>query len=681
MEAKSTTRLSLYQGAIHFVNPKGGVLFGRPVYPSVAQAPDPLDLAVVLIPAQAVPQALRECGERGLRAAIIASGGFRETGEAGARLEAECLRVAQAYGMRLIGPNCIGLLDTHLPLDTTFLSPPGPVPGDVAFISQSGAICAAAIDWARGQGFGLSRLVSLGNQLDVTETETLAPVAEDPHTKVLALYLEGVGAGRRFVEEASCVARKKPVVALKVGRYASGRRAVASHTGALAGQENAYRAAFRRAGVIRADSSEEMFDWARALAWCKPPMGRSVAVLTLAGGPAVAAADAIEASGLELAHFTEDTRRQLAALLPPAAALNNPVDMLATASPGQYAACLRLLLADPGVHSVLVIVLPPPMHSAGEIAKAIIPIIYTAEKPVVVALIGERLIQEAVELFRAVRVPEYRYPERAVSALAVLAQRAEFLHDLTGQEAVFPQDRPADLSPETVRLILEKADPGFLPAESVNAILAAYGIPTPPSELARTAAEAVALARKFGFPVALKVASPDIVHKSDVGGVLLNLGNEAAVREGFAAVTSQARRARPEAAILGVTVQSMLPPGQEVIVGAVQDAQFGPLLMFGSGGVEVESLKDVEFALAPLTPREADYLLEHTWAGRKLRGFRHLPPADRQAVFDVLLRLGQLSADFPQLTEIEINPLRVMMAGQGAVAVDARMSYRLQVEG
>ena len=297
-----------YQGVIHFVNPKGGSLFGRPIYTSVIEVPEPVDLAIILIPAEGVAKVLKECAERGIHAVIVASGGFRETGETGAKLEHELLDIARQSGIRMIGPNCIGLLDTHLPLDATFLPPPGPPPGDVAFISHSGAICAAVIDWARGQGFGLSRLVSLGNQADVNETDVLAPVADDHFTRVLTLYLEGVSDGRKFVQEARKITRRKPIVALKVGRYPAGQRAAASHTGALAGQENAFNAAFRRAGVIRADTSEELFDWARALAWCPLPKGRAIAILTSAGGPGVTAADALEMNGMSLAVLAPETQ-------------------------------------------------------------------------------------------------------------------------------------------------------------------------------------------------------------------------------------------------------------------------------------------------------------------------------------------------------------------------------------
>lgn len=666
---------SHYRGAVHFVNPKGGTLLGKPVHKSLLEVPDPVELAVLLIPAGAVPAALEECGERGIQAAIIASGGFRETGTQGAALEAHCAEIARQAGIRLIGPNCIGMLDTHLPLDTTFLSPPGPPPGDVAFISHSGAICAAVIDWARGQGFGLSRLVSLGNQADLTETDLLAPVAADPFTRVLTLYLEGVSDGRRFIEQAQQVTRTKPIVALKVGRYASGQRAVASHTGALAGQENAYNAAFRRAGVIRAETSEELFDWARALAWCPLPQGRNIAVLTNAGGPGVTASDAIESLGLQMAELSEGTRQALQQLLPPAASLHNPVDMLASSTPEQYAQCLEVLLKDPGVHGVLVIVPPPPMHAAGAVAKMLIPIIHHAEKPVVIALMGERLIQEAIEHFRAARVPEYRFPERAASALAILAQRAEYLQRSYAAPVVSSNE-----DQEQVRAWLADLPAGsWVPQDITVRILQAYGIPTLPQLVAHSEDAAVEAAESMRLPYeafALKILSADIPHKSDVGGVRLNLVGEAQIRQAYTEILENVRLHAPAARLEGMLIQPMLLEGQDVIVGAIQDSQFGALAMFGSGGVEVEGLKDVAFGLAPLTDEEAAYMLNSTWAGRKLRGFRNLRPTDGAAARSVLRHLAQLAADVPELAELEINPLRVLEPGQGAFALDTRLRVR-----
>jgi acetyltransferase len=659
-----------YQGVIHFVNPKGGSLLGRPMYSSVTDLPDPVDMAIILIPAAGVANVLKDCAARGIRAVIVASGGFRETGNPGAEMEADLMGIARQHGIRVIGPNCIGLLDTHLPLDATFLPPPGPPPGDVAFISHSGAICAAVIDWARGQGFGLSRLVSLGNQADVNETDVLAPVADDHFTRVLTLYLEGVSDGRRFVQEARKITQHKPIVALKVGRYPSGQRAAASHTGALAGQENAFNAAFRRSGVIRADTSEELFDWARALAWCPLPKDRSIAVLTSAGGPGVTAADALEMNGMKLAVLSAETRLNLGKILPPAASLNNPVDMLASASPEQFAACLQVLLDDPGVNGVLVVTPPPPMHTTGAVAKTMIPVIHNSEKPVTIALMGERLIQEAVEHFRAARVPEYRFPERAASALAVLAQRAEYLQQ---EREASPVKLDADKEAVTRFFASLHRTSGFLSAMETSPILKAYQLPDVPMRLANSSEAAIKYSLELGFPVVLKIASPDITHKSDIGGVMLNLVDPEAVSIAYTQIISTSRKAFPLAQIDGVYIQRMIPAGQEVILGAVQDAQFGPLVMFGSGGVEVEGLKDVAFSLAPLTLQDAEWMLENTWAGRKLRGYRNLPPADRQAVINSLIRLGQLAADFPQITEIDINPLRVFSDGQGSAALDVRM--------
>ena len=665
-----------YMGAVHFVSRKGGRLLERPIHTHIADVPDPVDLAVILIPAPYVSPTLVDCGQRGIRAAIIASGGFREVGAEGAKLEAECLRIAQAHGIRIIGPNCIGMLDNHLPLDTTFLPPPRLPAGDIAFLSHSGAICAAVGDWARGQGFGFSRLVSLGNQADVQETDLLSLMAADPYTKVITLYMEGVGNGRAFIHAAQQAARHKPILALKVGRSAGGQKAVASHTGALAGAESAYDAAFRRAGVIRAANTEEMFDWAKVLAWCPLPAGRRVAIVTNAGGPGVTAADALEINGLKLAEFQPETRQSLQEILPPAASLHNPVDMLASATPEQYADCLQLVLDDPGVDSAMLIIPPPPMFATGAVARATIPIIYTASKPVVVALMGSTMIQEAVVHFRAAQVPEYRFPERAAAALAALSQWAEWLARPLQEPIVVN-----DVDQEAVQAILGArtsrsqmaGGTSALPQDVLHQMLTAYGIPVPPIQPARSADEAAQAAQEMGFPVAMKIASPDISHKSDVGGVRLNLADSGEVHTAFGEMMANVKAVFPEAQIDGVDVQPMILDGQEVIIGVVRDPQFGTVLMFGSGGVEVEGLNDVAFALAPITQQEAEEMLQSTWAGRKLAGFRQIKAADVTAVHNILIRLGQLAADFPQLAEIEINPVRVLEKGAWAVDVRGRI--------
>jgi acetyltransferase len=471
------------------------------------------------------------------------------------------------------------------------------------------------------------------------------------------------------VEEAVKAVQRKPLVAMKVGRSVSGQRAAASHTGALAGTDSAYQAAFRRAGVLQAATIEEMFDWAVALAECPLPRGRRIAILTNAGGPGVIAADALEANGLTLAEFSPQTLVSLEECLPSAASLHNPVDILGGATSKMYGSCLRLLLADQGVDGVLVIIPPPPVDTAEMDAEAVIPLIRASSKPVVIALMGGGTLTKASELFRQARIPEYRFAERAVSALAALVKRAEFLGK--------PEQMPRSL--ENVDLpgakaALAEARPGsFLDPEAADRLMAAYRIPTAPVKLARTEAEAAGIAAQLGFPVVLKIASPDISHKSDLGGVLLNIMTAEEASLGFHTVTERARRAKPDARLEGVQVQRMVPGGQEVIIGAQRDPQFGPLLMFGSGGVEVEGLKDVAFALAPLNPSDTDWLLQSTWAGRKLAGFRNIPPADSGAVKEILQRLGQLAFDLPEIAEIEINPLRALAPGQGALALDVRV--------
>ena len=640
-----------YRGAVHLVSQRQGALFGLPLRSTLEDVPDPVDLAILIVPPDATPAALEKCGRRGIHAAIVVSAGFREAGAEGAALERECVETARRFGIRILGPNCIGVLDTHLPLDTTFLQPPMPAQGHIGFISHSGAFCAAIIDWARGQNFGFSQIVSLGNQADLNETDFLPLLAEDEHTRLIVLYLEGLGDGRRFVEQARLATLRKPVLALKVGRFAAGQRAAASHTGALAGSEAAFEAAFRKAGVLRAATAEQLFDWARALEACPLPAGNAMAVLTNAGGPGVIAADALDTNGLSLAELQPSTQEALRNLLPPAAAVHDPVDMLASASPELYAACLKLLLDDQGVHGAMVILPPPPMFKAEDVARGLVPVIQAARKPVVIALLGSTLIEAARIVFAEAGIPAYPFPERAASALAALAQRAQYLASGTASVGRYIQASAAA-------------------ATSPQELVAAYGIALPAEGLACDEEQAVLLAGRLGYPLVMKIVSPDVVHKSDAGGVLLGIDSPEAVREAYTRIMSNVSSAQPDAHIQGVLLQRQLDAGQEVIAGMVRDPIFGPLMMFGSGGVEVEGLKDVAFALAPLSREEARRMLAETWAGRKLKGFRNIPPADEEAAVDVLVNLSRLAMDQEDVQEIEINPLRVL--SNSAVAVDVR---------
>lgn len=646
-----------YKGAIHLVAQKSGEVFGRQIHTSLQDIPEPVDLAILIVPTLATPQSIEDCGKRGIKAAVIVSAGFREVGEEGAKLEQECFEIAQKYGVRLLGPNCIGTIDTHYPLDTTFLQPPMPEQGNTGFISHSGAFAAAIVDWARGQGFGFSRIVSLGNQTDANETDMLPMLADDPHTKVIVMYMESVSNGRRFVQVASQISKQKPVIALKVGRFEAGQKAAASHTGALAASDTAFDAAFEKAGVLRAETAEQMFDWARALETCPLPKGNRIGILTNAGGPGVIAADSLEHHGLTLARLSESTLKVLSATLPPAANIHNPVDMLASASPGQYAECLQTLLADKKVDAVMVILPPPPMFKAEEVAKKINEVIGHWSKPVVVVLMGSTLVKNARNEFREMRVPTYPFPERAASALAALVKRAQAAQSL--------ETLQVETSQSKVGKLLTPTPP------TLDDLMQAYNIPNAPIKLATNENEAIAIANELGFPVVMKIASPDISHKSDVGGVLLNIKDTAALQSGYAQMMARMEKLVPPPSIEGVHLQRQITGGQEVIVGMVRDKQFGPLIMFGSGGVEVEGLKDVAFCLGPLNQAEAEAMMRKTWAGRKLKGFRSIPPVDEGAVRDVLVNLSLLAEEHEGIEEIEINPLRVL--AKGTVAVDVRI--------
>jgi acetyltransferase len=701
-----------YRGPIYPVNPRGDEILGLKVYPSILDVPDPVELAVVMIPAGLVPTALEQCGQRGLKAVIIVTGGFRETGTEGAARERELKAIAERYKMRLMGPNCVGVMDAHLPLDTTFITMM-PEPGAIAFVSHSGAICGGSIDWARSVGVGYSRIASLGNELDVDIADGIHMMADDPNTSVISVYAEGLPDGRDFVEVAASVFRRKPIVMLKAGLTSAGTRAVASHTGALAGSARAYQAASHRAGVLAVASLQEQNDVAMALATQPLPPGNRVALLTNAGGPAALAADALDKYGLQMADLTEATQARLRDVTPRDTQLGNPIDMLGGPQPEMYSAALRVLLEDPGVDMAMALFVPQAITPVDEVARHIIKAASASvgdlrrterktqreDKPIVACIVGGESIQETIRMLNRHGVPYYRDPHRASRALAGLweyqqlrkrpdltprplqdVDRAQALHMLkTGWAARQTGEQPVTHQ--------------FLDAETSAQVVAAYGIPIPASGLARTLEDAVSLAERIGFPVVMKLVAPDVIHKADVGGVALNLHTAQAVRDAFIHLGSEGgfgqrpcpteddgRRPCPteddgrRPCPTSVMVQQMMPQGQEVIVGAQRDAQFGPLLMFGMGGIYVEVLKDVAFRLAPLCERDARDMIMETSAGIWLQGVRGQPAGDIAAVVDVIQRLGQLVADFPCIAELDINPLIVGQAGTGAWAVDVRIA-------
>ncbi len=654
-----------YPRPIYPVNPRGGEILGLPVYPSILDVPDPVELGVVMIPAPLVPDALSECGRRGLKAVIVITGGFKEAGPEGAALEERLKQIADAYGMRLIGPNCVGVMDAHLPLDTTFITAMPPK-GHIGFVSHSGAICGGTVDWARSTGVGFSRIASLGNQLDVDIADGIAMMQDDPNTRVISVYAEGLPDGRRFVDAAARVYRHKPIVMLKAGLTTSGTRAVASHTGAMAGNRQAYLAACHRAGVLVVDSLQEQNDVALTLATQPEPVGNRVALLTNAGGPAALAADELDEYGLVMANLAPSTVARLAEVTPRGAQLANPVDMLGGPAAEMYRSAGEALLADPGVDMLMAIFVPQAITPVPDVVENVIAMAQGASKPVVCCLVGGESLRESIIALNQAGVPFFQDPNRASRALAGLCQYARLR-----TRPVEPPAAPDRIDTERARSLLRRhwkeSGAGFLDGAESAEVAEAYGIRVPRVGIASTADEAVALALELGYPVAMKVHAPGVIHKADIGGVRLDLRDDASVRAAFASMIAGNAGWR-------AMLQQMAPAGQEMIVGVHADPQFGPVLMAGLGGTLVEVLHDAAFRLAPLSARDALEMISETAAGRILQGLRGAAPGDRDAVVDAILRIGQLASDFPCISELDVNPLIVGEAGAGAWAVDVRIA-------
>jgi acetyl coenzyme A synthetase (ADP forming)-like protein len=673
--------MNRFQGPVYPINPRAAVVGCIRAYPSVRQLPEPVDLAVIAVPRDVVMSVVDDCAARGVRALVIITAGFAEVNAEGRELQKNLVEKVRGYGMRMVGPNCMGLVNTDaaVRLNASF-SPVFPPPGRVAMSSQSGALGLAILGAANRLGVGLSTFISVGNKADVSSNDLLQYWEEDTNTDVILLYLESFGNPRRFVRIARRVSRRKPIVAIKSGRTKVGGRAAGSHTAALAANELAVDALFRLTGIIRADTLEEMFDLAAALGNQPLPRGRRVGIVTNAGGPAILCADACAAGGLVLPEFTAATRTRLGQALPAAASVANPVDMIASATAEQYAQVVEIVLTCGEVDALIVIYIPvglgkPETVIAGVRAGAAKALAAgVGDKPVLGCLMAEPQMQSNLPALEAglKRVPCYAFPEAAGRVLSKMAAYADWRAQPPGLIPDFDDlDLPA--AQEICRKALAERGSDWLSAEETRAVLTAVRLPVAAGGVATTADEAAELATRLGFPVAVKLASRQLVHKTEVGGVVLNLPDAAAVRRAFDKIRDHLAQTNQLAAMDGVVVQPMIAGGVEVMVGVAQDPLFGPLLAFGLGGVLVEVLADVCFRVTPLTDRDASEMVRGIRGYRLLQGYRDHPPADVEAIQELLLRVSRLVEDIHEIREIDLNPVMALAPGQGCRIVDARI--------
>ena len=669
--AKNTIE-SGFEGGIYPINPRAEEILGLKCYASILDVPEAVDLAVIAIPAKHVLQAAEECGRKGVKGLIVISAGFKEIGHEGAILEKKLVEIGSKYDMRIQGPNCLGLIDTRTPVNLSFAAGM-PKEGKIGFISQSGALGTAVLDWVLQKEIGFHSFVSLGNKADLDEVDFIEAMGEEDQVSVILLYLESIEKGRRFLEVVSRVVEEKPVVILKGGTSTAGARAAGSHTGALVGSFLAYKTAFDKAGVILAENIEELFNFGLAFTEQPIPKSEGIAIVTNAGGPGILATDLSEKLGLRLAALSSETRNQLREKLPPAAAIGNPVDVLGDAKADRYRYAIERVLKDGPVNAVVVILTPQAMTESMATAQAIVEIReQNSGKPLVAVFMGGESVEEARNHLKRNGILCYDFPDDAIRTISALYTYARFL-----KEPENPPVRFRDVNPQRVREILDSVRKDrrvVLLSNEAADVVEAYGIQAPESKVAKTAEEAAVYAEELGFPVVLRVVSPDILHKTDVGGVVLNLKTTDDVRNAYDGILTGVARFMPRARIHGVMVYHMVPRGREMIIGMSQDVQFGPLVMFGLGGIYVNFLKDVSFRLAPLSEPEAREMMEETKAYALLKGIRGEPPSDTEALKNTILRVGQLVWDFPEIVEMDINPVIVYGWGEGCIALDVKMT-------
>ncbi len=663
-----------FPGTIYPVNPKYSQIEKMRAYANVAELPEPADLAMICTPARTVAGIVDECGQAGIPGLVILSAGFREVGPSGARLQEELAATANRYdGMRIIGPNCLGIIAPHVALNASFASDM-PATGRIAFISQSGALCTAVLDWAVQEHIGFSHFVSVGNSMDAGIGDLIDYFATDRNTDSIILYVESVKNPREFMSAARAFTRQKPIIAYKAGRFPASAEAAASHTGAMAGVDSVYEAAFRRAGIVRVREMSDMFDCAELLARKKRTRGSRVAIVTNAGGPGVMATDELLQRNGILAELDNSTIQHLDSFLPAHWSRANPVDVIGDATPERYAEAMRVVLDDQHVDAAIALFAPQAMSSPTEAARALIKVEKESSKPVLTSWMGGKSMLEAIKLFNQAGVPTYWAPEQAVRAFSYLDQYArnrQLLYETPRDIPLeFPLDR-AKLRAVFNTILGEGHD--VLPETTSKALLEAYEIPVSKAFVARNAQDAVTIANRVGYPVVMKIMSYDITHKTDVGGVALNLASDAAVSEAYAQMMKSVCEARPLAHLEGVTIQRMVghPGAQELIIGAKRDAAFGIVLLVGAGGTSAELFQDRALELPPLTERLARRMLESLRSWPLLKGYRGAPPVNVDRLIETLIRLSYLVADYPEIRELDVNPL--LATPQDVIALDARI--------
>ena len=660
-----------FPGEIYGVNPAGGEVLGRSFLKEISQIPGSVDLGVFVIPPRQVIEAIPHLAGKGMKAAIVISAGFKEIGGEGASLERDLREALSKASVRAVGPNCLGVINTHARMNASFAvgSPP---PGSIAFFSQSGALLTGVLDWAVSAGIGFSKVVSLGNKADISELDMMVYLADDPETRVILGYVESIDEGRKFLRAAREVTAKKPVILVKAGATAVGARAASSHTGSLAGFERAYSAAFRQGGLLRAGTVEELCDLALGFALQPVPEKDRLLIVTNAGGPAIMAADAAERLGIPLTEISTDSRERLRSVLPSTASLGNPVDVIGDARADRYREALAAVRDDPSTGSVLVLLTPQAMTEPEETARVVVSSLSGSGKTVLASFLGEVSVRAARAILGKEGIPQYPGPERAVRALgAMIAYRR------IREAGLPPWEEPARAPlPAAAAILRDALSQGrrTLGEEESRGVLESYGFRFPNHALARTSDEAVAAFEGMEGEVAMKIVSPGILHKTEVGGVRLNLRSAEDVARAFLEITSSVRRMSPAACIVGVSVQEMVEGGRELILGMSRDPQFGPLLMFGLGGIHVEVLQDVTFRVAPVSRGEAGEMVREIRAYPLLAGFRGEAPADEEAIVGAILSISRLSLDFPGILELDINPVMALPQGRGLMAIDCRMS-------